>query len=125
MKLEVGKTYKAKDGTRTRIGGPTQYADFVWGVNGHWYEASTGFWINSSPAKPGSLDIIYRAVANDRALVEEVPPPEERPVDRRPERHGWAPGAYLTKCLHCDWTFLGGKRAYVCAPCAYGDEKVP
>ena len=125
MKLEVDKTYKAKDCAITRIGGFTKnHPNFVWGTNGHWYEASTGFWINVTRGTTGGPDFNYTPVDNYHALVAEVPSPGERPVDMRPAKNAWAPGPYLTKCLCCDWTFLGAKRAYVCAPCPYQDDKV-
>jgi hypothetical protein len=45
--------------------------------------------------------------------------------DRRPQRFGWAPGSYLNHChgAGCkdleDKTFIGDKRAVICADCAY------
>lgn len=39
--------------------------------------------------------------------------------DERPQRFGWAPGGYIRKCPLCDTQFVGDKRAYMCAPCAY------
>ncbi|MEH2517514.1 hypothetical protein V1279_003087 [Bradyrhizobium sp. AZCC 1610] len=46
-------------------------------------------------------------------------------TDSRPQRHGWAPGWYLNNCRGegCkdleDPSFIGAKRAYHCADCAY------
>jgi hypothetical protein len=45
--------------------------------------------------------------------------------DKRPQRFGWAPGGYLNHChgAGCkeleDKTFIGDKRAVICADCAY------
>lgn len=45
--------------------------------------------------------------------------------DKRPQRYGWAPGGYLNHChgAGCkkseDKTFIGDKRAIICADCAY------
>jgi hypothetical protein len=46
--------------------------------------------------------------------------------DDRPQRHGWAPGEYVhSRCigLLCreleDSSFIGDKRAIICADCAY------
>jgi hypothetical protein len=45
--------------------------------------------------------------------------------DKRPQRFGWAPGSYLCHChgAGCkdlkDKTFIGDKRAVICADCAY------
>lgn len=45
--------------------------------------------------------------------------------DQRPQRFGWAPGGYLNHChgAGCkdleDKTFIGDKRAVICADCAY------
>jgi hypothetical protein len=40
--------------------------------------------------------------------------------DPRPHRHGWAPGGYINKCGGgCGKYFIGAKRAYSCADCAY------
>jgi hypothetical protein len=44
---------------------------------------------------------------------------------QRPQRYGWAPGSYLNHChgSGCkdreDKTFIGDKRAIICADCAY------
>jgi hypothetical protein len=46
-------------------------------------------------------------------------------TDERPARHGWAPGEYMNNCRGpgCkvleDKTFIGAKRAMMCADCAY------
>lgn len=37
-------------------------------------------------------------------------------------RGGWAPGPYLNKCRLCQDIFIGDKRAWHCAPCAYDNE---
>lgn len=45
--------------------------------------------------------------------------------DERPQRYGWAPGEYLCQCngegckAKEDKTFIGDKRAIICADCAY------
>lgn len=41
--------------------------------------------------------------------------------DARPPKDGWAPGTYMVHCLKCGAVILGDKRAFHCAPCAYGD----
>ena len=41
------------------------------------------------------------------------------PEDKRPKRHGWAPGGYICTCGLCGKRFQGDKRARNCAPCAY------
>ena len=43
--------------------------------------------------------------------------------DTRPQCYAWAPGTYGHICTECDREFLGDKRASMCAPCAYGDNK--
>jgi hypothetical protein len=40
-------------------------------------------------------------------------------MDSRPQERGWYPGGYMSTCDHCDKFFIGGKRAFHCAPCAY------
>jgi hypothetical protein len=40
-------------------------------------------------------------------------------ADTRLKRGGWAPGNYFGKCISCNCTFTGDKRACSCAPCAY------
>jgi hypothetical protein len=40
-------------------------------------------------------------------------------VDTRSARRAWAPGDYLGKCVDCRQRYLGDKRAYLCADCAY------
>jgi hypothetical protein len=48
--------------------------------------------------------------------------------DKRPKRFGWAPGSYMNNC-QCGETFIGDKRAIMCADCAYAlpdrDPSVP
>jgi hypothetical protein len=39
--------------------------------------------------------------------------------DKRPPRAGWAGGNYSNVCHICKQIFLGDKRAFTCAPCAY------
>jgi len=51
-------------------------------------------------------------------------------VDARPQRGGWAPGAYLATCKECGDGYIGDKRSIICADCAYkepsgGIEKMP
>lgn len=43
--------------------------------------------------------------------------------DKRPKLDGWAPGNYTNTCQMCNKEFIGDKRAFFCAPCAYGDNK--
>ena len=42
-------------------------------------------------------------------------------IDCRPYREGrgWAPGNYFCTCYACSCRFIGEKRAYECADCAY------
>jgi hypothetical protein len=40
-------------------------------------------------------------------------------LDERPQRFGWAPGGYVSRCHKCDEAFIGDKRAIHCADCAY------
>jgi len=40
-------------------------------------------------------------------------------VDLRPARRSWAPGQYSGKCIDCRQGYMGDKRAYMCADCAY------
>lgn len=42
--------------------------------------------------------------------------------DSRAPFRGWAPGGYMCKCLVCKEQFIGGKRAYNCADCAYEEQ---
>lgn len=44
-------------------------------------------------------------------------------TDTRPRKGAWSPGNYLCKCIQCGENFIGEKRAFLCAPCAYGDSK--
>lgn len=39
--------------------------------------------------------------------------------DKRPQRGGWAPGSYINRCQKCGEEFIGDKRAWTCADCAY------
>ena len=39
--------------------------------------------------------------------------------DPRPKKGGWAPGSYTAICKDCDKHFVGDKRAWICADCAY------
>lgn len=44
--------------------------------------------------------------------------------DERPPRKGWAPGQYIGSiCRDCGRPFMGAKRAFQCADCAYIDWK--
>jgi len=45
------------------------------------------------------------------------------PDDKRPMNKTWAPGGYTAKCRECGVSFIGDKRAFMCAPCAYGDNE--
>jgi len=42
-----------------------------------------------------------------------------KPEDARPPHKGWAPGGYMCFCRGCEEHFIGDKRAYQCADCAY------
>lgn len=42
--------------------------------------------------------------------------------DSRAPFRGWAPGGYMCKCSVCKEQFIGDKRAYHCAHCAYGQQ---
>lgn len=44
--------------------------------------------------------------------------------DNRPMRLGWAPGDYTNRCHTCSSGFIGDKRAWTCADCAYEDKQV-
>lgn len=46
-------------------------------------------------------------------------------VDDRAPKGGWAIGAYIQTCLRCGDDFLGDKRAFHCADCAYEPEVEP
>jgi len=43
-------------------------------------------------------------------------------ADERPQKGAWAPGNYLNECDQCGFTFVGDKRSYTCADCAYKSE---
>lgn len=43
-------------------------------------------------------------------------------ADPRPPKHGWAPGEYVARCNQCHQHFIGDKRAYQCADCAYSQD---
>lgn len=52
--------------------------------------------------------------------------PSEAKIDERPARAGWAPGNYWVRaCAKCDAAFIGDKRAFVCADCAYAEPDKP
>lgn len=58
--------------------------------------------------------------------LDHTPPPgasllNSKPCDSRPRRKGWAPGDYFAICKECKCHFIGDKRAYHCADCAYAD----
>lgn len=40
-------------------------------------------------------------------------------ADQRPPRAGWATGPYTCQCCDCKEFFLGDKRAWMCANCAW------
>jgi hypothetical protein len=44
-------------------------------------------------------------------------------LDKRPHRKGWGPGDYFCTCTTCNKDFIGDKRAWSCADCAYADWK--
>jgi len=46
-------------------------------------------------------------------------------VDDRAPKGGWAIGPYLNTCRQCGSDFLGDKRAWHCADCAYEPEREP
>jgi hypothetical protein len=39
--------------------------------------------------------------------------------DNRPKRNGWAKGEYTNKCRDCGERYIGDKRSWQCADCAY------
>jgi hypothetical protein len=43
--------------------------------------------------------------------------------DGRDARGGWAPGDYLCICGKCQCRFMGAKRAFHCADCAYAEDE--
>ena len=43
--------------------------------------------------------------------------------DHRPKRLGWAPGDYFCMCAQCGAHYLGDKRSWTCAPCAYAEAE--
>lgn len=45
--------------------------------------------------------------------------------DQRPPKGGWAPGLYECRCKTCAKRFIGEKRAYSCADCAYAGSPTP
>ena len=44
--------------------------------------------------------------------------------NKREPRNGWAPGDYVRSCISCEEYFIGDKRAFRCASCAYKKEEV-
>jgi len=42
-----------------------------------------------------------------------------KPHDDRPRKDGWCPGEYIVKCRTCKSFFVGDKRSWECADCAY------
>jgi hypothetical protein len=40
-------------------------------------------------------------------------------LDSRDMIHGWCSGEYITTCIDCKSQFVGDKRSYNCADCAY------
>ena len=38
---------------------------------------------------------------------------------------GYAPGGYLCRCMSCNQTFIGDKRAVSCLPCAVAKQEQP
>ena len=44
---------------------------------------------------------------------------QEPKHDKREARGGWAPGEYLNKCSRCNDWYIGDKRSFICADCAY------
>ena len=48
---------------------------------------------------------------------------DAKPNDPRPARGGWSPGeSYTCKCKTCGCWFIGAKRSFQCADCAYAGE---
>lgn len=39
--------------------------------------------------------------------------------DSREAKDGWAPGDYLARCRDCGARYVGAKRSWQCADCAY------
>jgi len=44
-------------------------------------------------------------------------------ADKRPAQKGWASGSYICHCICCKCRFMGNKKAFVCADCAYKERK--
>lgn len=46
--LEIGKTYRRNDGGFVTIGGLTKaHKDYVWSIQGDWYDQKTGRFVSS------------------------------------------------------------------------------
>lgn len=41
--------------------------------------------------------------------------------DHRPPRGAWCDGEYMCVCINCKQGFIGDKRAFICADCAYAE----
>lgn len=57
IELEIGKTYESRDGRIATIGGVThEHPEWVWSVQGNWYERTTGRYIGyaTEPAWPAT-----------------------------------------------------------------------
>lgn len=44
-------------------------------------------------------------------------------IDERPGKGGWAPGDYFGYCSSCKEEYLGAKRSFFCADCAYNRDE--
>jgi len=44
-------------------------------------------------------------------------------ISEKKQRGAWAPGNYIRKCIMCGDKFMGDKRAFSCADCAYKEVK--
>lgn len=42
-------------------------------------------------------------------------------IDPRPMLKGWGPGDYFCTCSICNRRYIGAKRSWMCAHCAYAD----
>lgn len=73
--LEKGKRYRDDRGGETEIGGVCRdYPDWMWGINGNWYDRVTGRMIGYRKV-PGTKDDWEHYVQEPSSydLIEEVP----------------------------------------------------
>lgn len=75
MLLEDGKTYHSGTGRRATIGGTTKHhPEYVWSIQGDWYERATGRFVHSCKRRghfvseePGIRDIQHELTDEDLA----------------------------------------------------------